>query len=143
MARKKATPAPQQTPSVEDATRLLKQTISVEDSILLKQAHNAEESVTSLLKQAHSNLMEVLEKIYKADALLTPASKGTLNLDELNKVSRYLRYLLASMISSLSAASYFSKDAVEKTNMALRERQCKHEKRRYEKPVVVAVRGNK
>lgn len=143
MESKKSTPAPQQAHSVEDATRLLKQTISVEDSILLKQAHNVEESVTSLLKQAHSNLMDVLAEIYKADALLTTASKGTLNLDELNKVSRYLRHLLSSMISSLSAASYFSKNAVKTTNMALRESQHQVKKRRYEKPVVVAVRGDK
>lgn len=104
---------------------------------------SAEESATSLLKHAYSELLEVQEDIYKADALLATASKGTLNLDELNKVSCYLRHLLASMKRNLSSASSYNKDAVYTTNMALRERQHQDEKRRYTKPVVVAVRGDK
>ena len=87
--------------------------------------------------------MELQAEINKADALLTPASTETLPLEELHKVSCRLHYLMASMISSLSAASYFSKNAVKTTNMALRESQHQVKKRRYEKPVVVAVRGDK
>lgn len=118
MARKKATPAPQQKPS-------------------------AEESATRRLKQAHSKLMEMQAEINKADAILTPAITGALPLEEMYKVSCRLHHLLASMDCSLSQAAFYTEDAVDTTNLALQERQHQEEKRRYMKPVVVAVRGDR
>lgn len=113
MDEKKATPAPQQTPSVE-------------------------ESATSRLKQAHSRLMDIQAEINKADALLTPASTGALPLEELNKVSCQLHHLLASMDSSLSSAVFYCEDAVYLANLALESH-----KRPYTSPAVGAVRGDK
>ena len=118
MARKKATPAPQQKPS-------------------------AEESATRRLKQAHSKLMEMQAEINKADAILTPAITGALPLEEMYKVSCRLHHLLASMDCSLSQAAFYTEDAVDTTNLALQDRQHQEEKRRYMKPVVGAVRGDR
>ena len=118
MGRKKSTPAPQQMPS-------------------------AEESATRRLKQAHSKLMDIQAEINKADALLTPEIPGSLPLEELYKVSCQLHHMLASMDCSLSQAAFYCEDAVDTTNLALRERQQLAEKRRYNKPVVVAVRGDR
>lgn len=103
-----------------------------------QQAPSAEENVTRRLKQAHSKLMEVQDEINKADALLTPASTETLPLEELNKVSCQLHHLLASMYSRLGAATFYCEDAVSDTSLALEAR-----KRRYTRPVVGAVRGDK
>ena len=118
MANKETTPAPQQ-------------------------AISAEESATKRLKQAHGMLMEVQAEINKADALLTPASTGALHLEEMYKVSCRLHHLLASMDCSLSQAAFYTEDAVDTTNLALQDRQHQEEKRRYMKPVVVAVRGDR
>lgn len=87
--------------------------------------------------------MEVQAAINKANELLTPASTGMLPLDELYKVSCQLHHLLASMDCSLSHAAFYTEDAVYTTDMALQERQRQAEKRRYTKPVVVAVRGDR
>ena len=113
MEEKKTAPAPQQTTSVE-------------------------ESATRGLKQAHSKLMEIQAEINTADALVTPAITGTLPLEELHKVSCQLHHLLASMDSSLSAAAFYCEEAVSDTSLALEAR-----KRRYTRPVVGAVRGDR
>lgn len=118
MAKKKATPAPQQAPSVE-------------------------ERVTSRFKQAHSKLMEMQAEINKADAILTSAITGALPLEDLNKVSSQLRHLLASMYCSFSLAYSYNQDAIYTTDLALRDRQHQEEKRRHMKPVVVAIRGDR
>ena len=113
MEEKKAIPAPQQTPSVE-------------------------ESATRRLKQAHSKLMEMQTEINKADAILTPAITGALPLEEMYKVSCRLHHLLASMDCSLSQAAFYTEDAVDTTRLALDAR-----KRPYTSPEVVAVRGDR
>lgn len=118
MEEKKTVPAPQQAPS-------------------------AEESATIRLKEAHRELLEIQADINKADAFLAPASVGTLPLEDLHKVSCWLHRLLALMVCRLSSAFFYTEDAVETTNMAIRERQHQDEKRRYTKPVVVAVRGDR
>lgn len=112
MAKKKTTPAPQQAPSVE-------------------------ERATRRLKQAHSRLMDIQAEINKADALLTPASAGTLPIEELYKVSCQLHHMLASMDCSLSQAAFYAEDAVYMTNLALESRKL-----RYTSPAVEAVRGD-
>ena len=118
MKEKKTVPAPKQTPSVE-------------------------ESATIRLKEAHSKLLEIQAEINKADALLTPAITGELPLEEMYKVSCRLHHLLASMDCSLGQAAFYTEDAVDTTNLALQDRQHQEEKRRYMKPVVVAVRGDR
>ena len=104
---------------------------------------SAEESATRRLKQAHSKLMDVQSEINKADALLTPASTGTLPLEELHKVSCRMHYLIVYMDSYLSSAAFYAKGAMYTTDLALWERKDQEEKRRYMKPVVVAVRGDR
>ena len=118
MEKKKTTPAPQQTPSVE-------------------------EIATSRLKQAHSKLMEVQAEINKADELLAPASAGTLDLEELHKVSCRLHYLMAYMDSNLSSAAFYAKGAMYTTDLALWERKDQEDKRPYTRPAVGAVRDYK
>lgn len=113
MDEKKATPAPQQTPSVE-------------------------ESATSRLKEAHSKLLEIQAEINKADELLTPASTRTLPLEELYKVICQLHHLLASMDRSLSYASFYCETAMHTAIVTLDAR-----KRPYTRPAVGAVRGDK
>ena len=82
--------------------------------------------------------MELQAEINKADELLTPASAGTLPLEELYKVSCQLHHLLASMDSRLPAASFYCEDAVYMASLAL---ECR--KRRYTRPAIGAVRGDK
>lgn len=104
---------------------------------------SAEERVTRRLKLAHSRLLEMQAEINKADAILTPAITGALPLEEMYKVGCSLHHLLASMDCSLSKAAFYTEDAVDTTNLALQDRQHQEEKRRYMKPVVVAVRGDR
>ena len=118
MEEKETAPAPQQAPSVE-------------------------ESATKRLKQAHGRLMEVQAEINKADELLAPASAGTLSLEELHKVSCRLHYLMAYMDSNLSSAAFYAKGAMYTTDLALWERKDQEEKRRYTRPEVGAVRGDR
>ena len=113
MEEKKTAPAPQQSPS-------------------------AEESATRRLKQAHSRLMGVQAEINKADALLAPASAGTLPLEELYKVSCRLHHLLASMDCSLGQAAFYCEEAVYTTRLALESHKL-----RYTSPAVGAVRGDR
>ena len=118
MANKETTPAPQQAPS-------------------------ADEYATSRLKKANILLMEVQEDINKAEALLTPEGTWTLPLEELHKLSCQLHHLLASMDRSLSAASFFCEEAVFSTDLSLRERKRQEEKRRYTRPAIGDVRGDR
>lgn len=90
---------------------------------------SAEESATIRLKEAHSKLMEMQAEINTAAALLTPASAGTLHLDELNRVSCQLHDLLASMACSLSHADFYCEYAVSTTKLALRKSQHQEENR--------------
>lgn len=113
MEEKKTAPAPQQAPS-------------------------AEESATIRLKEAHRELLEIQADINKADALLTPASVGTLPLEDLHKVSCWLHRLLALMVCRLSSANFDASEAVYTTSLALEPR-----KRPYTRPVVGAVRGDR
>ena len=113
MEEKKTAPAPQQMPS-------------------------AEESVTIRLKEAHRELLEIQAEINKADALLTPASTGTLDLEELHKVSCRLHHLMALMVCRLSSANFDTSEAVYTTRLALERRN-----RPYTRPAVRAVRGDK
>lgn len=113
MEKKKTTPAPQQ-------------------------AHSVEESDARCLKKAHSWLMEVQAEINTADALLTPASTCILPIEELHKVSCQLHHLLASMDRSLSYAGFYCETAMYDTSLALDA-----SKRRYTRPAVGAVRGDR
>ena len=103
-----------------------------------QQTHSVEESATRCLKKAHSWLMEVQAAINKANELLTPASTGMLPLDELYKVSCQLHHLLASMDRSLSYASFYCETAMHTAIVTLDAR-----KRPYTRPAVRAVRGDK
>lgn len=106
MEKKKTTPAPQQEYSVE-------------------------ESATGRLKEAHRELLEIQAEIKKADALLTPASTGTLPLEELNKISCQLHRLLALMVCRLPSASFDTSEAVYTTRLALDA-----SKRPYTRPAI-------
>nr|WP_314650879.1 hypothetical protein [uncultured Porphyromonas sp.] len=103
-----------------------------------QKAHSAEESATIRLKEAHRELLEIQADINKADAFLTPASTGTLPLEELHKVSCQLHHLLASMYSRLGAATFYCEDAVYMASLALEP-----SKRPYTRPTIGAVRGDK
>lgn len=99
---------------------------------------SAEESATIRLKEAHRELLEIQAEINKADALLTPVSTGTLDLEELNMVSCRLHHLMALMVCRLSSANFDTSEAVYTTRLVLELR-----KRRYTSPAVVAVRGDR
>ena len=103
-----------------------------------QKAHSAEESATIRLKEAHRELLEIQADINKADAFLTPASVGTLPLEDLHKVSCWLHRLLALMVCRLSSANFDASEAVYTTSLALEPR-----KRPYTRPAIGAVRGDK